>query len=579
MTQSRLANGVYELPIIIESNDPLAQTTNLPTTLTVTGQEAGLNVSEDLLLFENVFIGETKEEFITITNTGLAPLEITSITSDNEEFSTAESSVIVPANATYQLAILYAPNSEGNSNGTITLINSVGEPVEILVNGVGVAPPVAVLSPATATISLKRRESGSTVITLSNDGKAPLRYSFDNIPLATQGDDSFASFITDITPDAGLIAPGASKAITLAIDTAGLDAGTYTNELTVTSNSPDKESSTIIVELTVLPIPTIVRFDLINATTNQVVGALENGATIDLADFPTNSFNIVAVPGQLAFGSVLFDFNGVENFSSENRAPYALAGNIGPRFNSLELPLGDNVVTAKPYTGFSGRGTLGESLTVTFNVIDSSAPRITGLSLVNADTDEILGELTEDLIVNLATLGTSNLNVVAIGGELSLSSIIFDLNGRTNFRTERVAPYALAGNIGSDYLPLQLPLGANTITVTPTANGVRGASRTVNFEVISGTPAAKGAITSSTKVFPNPVISEAVVDLGDLNVSDISASVSNLLGVLILKTSDFDFDQSGKGRINMSGMNSGTYILQIMDKTTGDISRFTLIKK
>lgn len=91
---------------------------------------------------------------------------------------------------------------------------------------------------------------------------------------------------------------------------------------------------------------------------------------------------------------------------------------------------------------------------------------VTDFKLVNATTDVVLGDLQNQTTVNLGCGTLSQINVVA-ETEGSIGSVRFALDGNTNFRTENVAPYALAGDTAGDYYVWAAGNGFHEITATP----------------------------------------------------------------------------------------------------------------
>jgi len=113
---------------------------------------------------------------------------------------------------------------------------------------------------------------------------------------------------------------------------------------------------------------------------------------------------------------------------------------------------------------------------------------VVDLILVNADTDQDIGPLADGSTVNLNELGTQNLNVRAETQPSTVGSVRFSLDDNTNFKTENIAPYAIAGdNNGRDYNAWSPSLGEHTLTVTPftktNGQGTEGTSVTVTFTV------------------------------------------------------------------------------------------------
>ncbi|MCB0322532.1 MAG: hypothetical protein KDD69_03130 [Bdellovibrionales bacterium] len=109
--------------------------------------------------------------------------------------------------------------------------------------------------------------------------------------------------------------------------------------------------------------------------------------------------------------------------------------------------------------------------------------RVERLLLVNADTNEMLFELTDGMQLNLALLPTRHLNVHAETAE-DVSKVVFGLNTHERFREESAAPYALAGDDAGNYSSWTPRLGENVITAVPFVEADEGESLIVRFSVI-----------------------------------------------------------------------------------------------
>jgi hypothetical protein len=79
-----------------------------------------------------------------------------------------------------------------------------------------------------------------------------------------------------------------------------------------------------------------------------------------------------------------------------------------------------------------------------------TGPTVAGLWLVNADTDQVLFEILSDMRIDLATLGTRNLNVEAKANSVAVK-VQFGLDGNANYRTEGVRPFALFGDTSGNF--------------------------------------------------------------------------------------------------------------------------------
>ncbi len=181
-----LANGTYNTDIRISSNDPVTPVETVATTFEVSGQVSEIAISDEFLLFNDVFIGAERERSFTINNNGLAELNITGITSDNPNFTVDVSSATIPAQESLEVTVTFAPQETGSLNGILTIESDAPENnvLEVIVNGVGVEPPVAVVSPQEVSLNTDAGTTIDTQITLSNEGNSPLIFSFPDLAVA-----------------------------------------------------------------------------------------------------------------------------------------------------------------------------------------------------------------------------------------------------------------------------------------------------------------------------------------------------------------------------------------------------------
>ncbi|TWU57091.1 Dockerin type I repeat protein [Rubripirellula tenax] len=115
---------------------------------------------------------------------------------------------------------------------------------------------------------------------------------------------------------------------------------------------------------------------------------------------------------------------------------------------------------------------------------------VDGAFLVNADNDSDIAALTDGMVINLATMDTTNLNIRATT-EGAAGSVGFALTGATTRnQSETVAPYALFGDDSGNYRPGTLNVGQHTLVVTPfseaSLNGTAGQPITIHFVVSDG---------------------------------------------------------------------------------------------
>jgi len=114
---------------------------------------------------------------------------------------------------------------------------------------------------------------------------------------------------------------------------------------------------------------------------------------------------------------------------------------------------------------------------------------VTSFTLISIDTDQPVpgfDPIPNNAVLNLITLPTTRLNIRA-NTTGTTQSVRFGYDANANYRTENVAPYALAGDNNSDYYVWTPTLGSHTVTARPysadNAGGSAGALVSLTFTV------------------------------------------------------------------------------------------------
>lgn len=118
---------------------------------------------------------------------------------------------------------------------------------------------------------------------------------------------------------------------------------------------------------TVLSADTVTRLVLIDATTDQDLFELVDGAVIDLS-VTGAALNVRAETDPFPTGSVRFDYDGVVGSQVESTAPYAAFGDSAGDYAAWTPSLGAHSLTATAFTGAGATGTAGPGLSVSFTV-------------------------------------------------------------------------------------------------------------------------------------------------------------------------------------------------------------------
>jgi len=231
---------------------------------------------------------------------------------------------------------------------------------------------------------------------------------------------------------------------------------------------------------TVASLPTVVSLKLVNATTDEVIGEL--GDRIELSQIEGGAFNIVAevIDGRSKAESVMFELSGAKEITNlDEDPPFMLFDESGG-----SLPLGKYKLIAIPYTDVNtSEGEKGYSYSTTFEVTQSP---VASIILIDTDNSEVVKELDDGDQVNLKN--TPNFSIVAIPEYDNFDgSIAFYLNDRL-IKTENWGPYAINGDKGDKFNPIDLKPGKYTLTVVPytrdNRKGQKGNSTTISFNVI-----------------------------------------------------------------------------------------------
>ncbi len=257
-------------------------------------------------------------------------------------------------------------------------------------------------------------------------------------------------------------------------------------------------------------------FVLINAATQQAIGPLVSGATIDLSKVGT-ALNIRA-DTQGTIGSVTFTLDGTV-VSTENLVPYALATKQGSKYRAWTPSLGGHSLRAVPSSRVNGTGETGTAYEITFNVVNpeidvpvpSTPPPppppaplvVTGFVLVSTATQQDIRPLLAGDTIDLAKDG-SGLNIRAefSGDVASMTFTLDDAGGHL----ENGAPYLFAGETSGTINAWTPTVGSHTLRATPysatAASGTEGTGLSIAFSVINSlaAPTNSLAVTKLTLI-------------------------------------------------------------------------------
>ncbi len=111
-------------------------------------------------------------------------------------------------------------------------------------------------------------------------------------------------------------------------------------------------------------------FTLVDAATDQDIRTLAASDTIHPGT-GESSLAIRADTDPSVVGSVVFSLNG-SRVRTESAAPYAFSGDQSGNYTPMDLPAGDHLIEATPFSESGGAGTAGTSLSLRLHVKDGS---------------------------------------------------------------------------------------------------------------------------------------------------------------------------------------------------------------
>jgi hypothetical protein len=268
-----LMKGDYESDFIILSNDPDEPELHIPLRLLVSGFPA-ISISDTLLSFEYVSIGDSVTDTLIVSNVGTEPLTLNALAIDNPVFKTDTTSMNLLPGENYPLFVTFNADTFGLSLATLTIISNDPAKPSVVTDlaGEGVFPPDIVVTPDSLVQNLVIGDTAHQELTIFNQGSKELV--FDISPGVLSRPDSASHIIRWFKIDtlAGSVPPGSKTDLSLTFDANGLTAGHYETDIIILSNDPHNPELNIPVQLFVSGFPGISISDSLLSFENASVG-------------------------------------------------------------------------------------------------------------------------------------------------------------------------------------------------------------------------------------------------------------------------------------------------------------------
>ncbi len=392
--------------------------------------EPELDVSTETINMGDVFVGSSSIAILSVGNNGAGTLNVTDI-----QVSGAPFNAFPPTSFTIEggepariVSLGFSPTDAGNFAGTVTIVSNAGAPVSVDIIGQGVLPEPSEVGDIDVNNSV---DFGSVVelasveqsITINNEGNGPL-----TINSATLDNDAFELIALIGSELPFTLTPGESRNLALRFTPpAGSSGTTITASLTIDSDDPDSEATTIVSLSGNAIAPSFAQ--LIN---NPVLGANVNGVI--------TSANCSDVSGLVQFGSdstgqlfqvMLTDQGGVVATSGSFNAPSGAGDVVFDGINACDL--GDGVlklsVLYDALAPFVATSAVKSTSTLPPPVLDSVEP-VSVLSTI-----EVCGSSRENTTVRIE----GGASVVSIVLNASTTEFCLDVPLRTNTQNTLIA--------------------------------------------------------------------------------------------------------------------------------------------
>ncbi len=444
------------------------------------------------LSFGNVAAGSSASQNITLTNTGNAALQISSVVAAGTGFSV--SGVTPPAtlnpSQSATLAVRFAPLVAGNATGTITVGNNVGSPVTITLSGTGTQAGLSV-SPASFNYgSVVDGQTKSQNFTLSNTGSAPVTIT----QISVNGAGYSASGLN--TPTTIAVGRSATFSLLFAPTTAGVLGGT----VSIASDAPSSPNvvavsgTGVAASVTISRSPSSISFGSVrsgSSSSKSVTITNSGNASLTISQVNVNAKDVTAsgissgltlTPGQ----------NAALNLTFNPSASETVTGNV-----TVMSTQGSSAVIPVTGSGVQAGLTLTPS-SVNFGNVTVGSPNSQTIQIANTGT---------------AVLTISQVSVTGSGYSSSSLSLPLSINpgASTNFNVQ-FAPQSTGTVSGSVSLVSNAPTSPDTASMSGVGVAATAtlslSSTSLSFGNVNAGSSAQQSVTIHNTGNSNVVISQ-----------------------------------------------------------------------
>ena len=170
-----LPNGTYYTDLRIASNDPVNQVLHLPCSMNLNGSPA-IAFDAPCLHFGQIMQYASLKDTLVITNTGCAPLVISSLYTTQAAFGLSTSYILLQPGQQHKLVVNFNPTQVGQVTDNIHLITNVGS-YTVCLSGEGIDASILDVNPYSfSKVITQCNDTLSDVLQVLNLGTGDLNY-------------------------------------------------------------------------------------------------------------------------------------------------------------------------------------------------------------------------------------------------------------------------------------------------------------------------------------------------------------------------------------------------------------------
>ncbi len=347
--------------------------------------EPEIEVLPASLSFDIVTVSEYSQKTFTITNTGTAVLNISSITAPDGFTVDKSTNFTVSTNDSQVVTVAFSPTDIKSYSGNITINSDDSDEPQVIVSvsGTGApapAPEIEVLPASLSFGSVTVSASSQKTFTIRNTGTNLLNISGITAPDGFTVDKSTAFTVSE----------NDSQVVTVTFSPT--DVKSYIGNITINSDDPDESQVIVSVSGTGVPAP-----------------------------------EIEVLPASLSFGSVTLSASSQKIFTIKNTGTAVL------NVNSITAPDG---FTVDKSTGFTVPENSDQIVTVTFSPVDDRS--YSGDITINSDDPD-----EPQVIVSVSGTGVTAPEIEVLPASLLFGSVTVSASSQKTFTIRNIGTAVL----------------------------------------------------------------------------------------------------------------------------------------